>query len=138
MSTENKNLTYQIFKEYFEGGYSAKEAYDRLEWMCNPDNSSKFERYVQRLLKELDPESVDNTTDFSPILDKVHHAIHIEESRDPSVRSFRHGKGRVVSLKKGLLTLVKAAAILLIPLLIYNGWQIYRHRAWIENQAEVV
>jgi len=138
MSIENKNLTYQFFKDFFEGDYSAEEAAEHLEWMCSPENCSKFEKYVQRLLKEVDPDSVSTNSDLSSILDKVHHTIRIEESKNSTVRSLQPGKDRAVSLKKGLFALGKVAAILLIPLLVYNGWQMNRHRAWIENQTEVV
>lgn len=138
MRTDNPKFTYQIFKDLFEGEYSREESTDLLALMSHPDNSAKFERYLHELWKEKEGDIKTSKTDLSHILDRVHHEIKLEESRNLKERSFRIQKRQPGSLRKVMLFLGKAAAVLLVPLLVFNGVEWYNHRNWIENQSEVV
>ncbi len=138
MRTDSSNFTYRQFKSLFEGEYSRDEAAERLERMTSPENRSKFKEYLHRLWKELDSDTEKSTTDLSFILSKVHHMIRLEESESSGVRSLRKKKDGAASIKKVMLILVKAAAILLLPLLAINGLEMYKHRKWMENQSGVI
>lgn len=138
MRTDNRKFTYQFFIEFFEGRYSGIEEAERLELICHPDNSAKFERYLHELWKEKEGDTQKSKTDLSHILDRIHHEIKLEESRNLKERSLRIHKRQPGSFRKVMLFLGKAAAVLLVPLLVFNGLEWYNHRKWIQNQSEVV
>ena len=133
----NKEIKYQTLKKYFEDTASSEERELVNGWLDNPENPVKFESCLRLLWKEMDQDAGKPTNDVSELLHKIHHSINLSGENE-KVRSSPQRSKPVISFTVVLRNLARVAAILLLPLLGYIGWEIYSQKMWMENQTEIV
>lgn len=130
-------IKYSLLKEYLEGESSQEKKEQIASWFENPDLRFKFEYCLKELLKETDPDKITSPTGLNVILDRIHHKINLlQPKKAPSTRPGQNIP--VIKLNAILKNLARVAAILLVPLITYLGWEVFNQRMWEKSQAEVV
>ncbi|MCK5137986.1 MAG: DUF4974 domain-containing protein [Bacteroidales bacterium] len=136
-SNHNKEINYCIIKKYFEDTASDEEKNLVNSWLQNPESALKFESRLRLLWKEMDPDASNPAIDLNELLHKIHHTINLTGKKE-KIRSSPQRSKPVVSFNIVLRNIARVAAILLLPLLGYIGWEIYSQKMWVENQTEIV
>jgi len=132
---EEKENQYSDLKKFFENEGSQDEAESVIKWLQDPDSNYRFENCLHNLWKEFEPESVDETPDLDATLDRIHHVINIHSK--PEFKSLVQKASFGKKVNHFIKNLGRVAAILLVPLLIYTGWEYYHQRKWMATQTEV-
>lgn len=136
-SEYNKEIRYSIIKKYFEDRATDEEKNSVNNWLNNPESILKFESCLRLLWKKMDPDANDPSIDLNALLDKIHHTINLAGKKE-KIRSFPQRSKPVVSFNLVLRNIARIAAILLLPLMGYIGWEVYSQKMWMKNQAEIV
>ena len=138
MNTKEKKIDYSTLLKYFEDRATGEEVNAISHWFTDPESGYKCEKCLNLLWDKLDPEAKEAEIDLEVLLDKIHHAIHLKTAKKTSVisRTSTHRPNR--SFKHVLRNLGRIAAIFLLPVSIYIGWEIYSQKMWENNQSEVV
>jgi len=108
------------------------------DWLTNPDSKFKCEKCLHLLWSELDPSSAEIEIDLESLLDKVHHSINLSSGKKAKVRTLSSGHKQHRSFNHVLRNLGRIAAIFLVPVMGYIGWEIYSQKMWVNNQVEIV
>jgi len=138
MNSEDKKVEYSTLLEYFEDRASEEEAALITRWLEDVESSFKCEKCLHLLWNELDPDAKDTEIDLKALLDKIHHSINLKPKEKTKVRILSPGLKSAISFNLVLRNLGRIAAIFLVPVMAYIGWEIYNQKMWVKNQAEVV
>jgi len=133
----NKEIRYSILKKYFEDKASDEEKKLVNYWLNTPENSFILENSLGQLWKDIDIDINAPDIDLNALLDKTHHEINLARKKEKN--SFVSSKsGSSVTFSLAVRNIARIAAILLLPLMGYVGWEIYYQKMWIKNQADIV
>jgi ferric-dicitrate binding protein FerR (iron transport regulator) len=110
---EHKQIDDRLLKKYFTRSCSEEEELQVDEWFMGPDYEKVLKYKITDHLNEYDA-SGEPDIDGRKLLDRIYHQIYQDEWMHDHT-SFLHRAYRTFS---------KAAAILLIPLLVFGAWYI--------------
>lgn len=133
----NKEIHYRIIKKYFEGTASDEESKLVQSWFNNPESSIKFESCLRLLWKEMDQDARNPAIELNELLHKIHHTINLAGKKE-NIRSSLQRSKPVISFNTVLRNIARIAAVFLLPLLGYIGWEIHSQKMWMTNQTEIV
>ena len=133
----SNEIKYSDLKGYFEGEPSKERKEQVISWFQNSDYQFKFEQCLKEFWKETDPDKVASLTSHDVILDRIHHKINLLHPKKDSFKSTGQTIP-VIKLNTILKNLYRVAAILLLPIMAYLGWEIVNQKMWKTSQAEVV
>jgi len=136
-SKNSKEPQYSILKKYFEDTASDEEKNLVNEWLNNPEDALRFESHLRLLWKEMDPDANEPSIDLNTLLDKVHHIINLAREKE-KIKLLQERTKPVISFNIVIRNIARIAAIMLLPLMIYLGWEVYSEKMWRKNQAEIV
>jgi len=137
MNSEKKIIEYSTLIKYFEDKASSEEAALVSKWLENAESSLKREKLLHLLWNELDPDAKETESNLEALLDKIHHSIHLS-SKTSKLRTLTPGRKAGISFNLVLRNLGRIAAIFLLPVMVYIGYEVYSQKMWVKNQAEVV
>ena len=138
MNSGKNKVEYSTLVKYFEGQASVEETALISSWLGNTESSFKCEKCLHQLWNDLDPETRETETDLEPLLDKIHHSIHLKSGKQNKVRRLTPVHKPSINFNQLLRNLGRIAAIFLLPVMGYTGWEIYSQKMWLKTQAEVV
>lgn len=138
MNFEVMKVEYSTLIKYFEDRASAEDSKLVASWLEEAETGYKCEKVLHLLWNELDPDTKEIEVDFDALLDKIHHSVHLNQKREMKRRTLSKGNKSAISFNHVIRNLGRIAAIFLVPLLAYIGWEIYSEKMWVQNQAEVV
>lgn len=138
MNIEDKKIDYSTLLKFFEDRATREEASAISQWLKEPESGYNCERCLHMLWNELDPVEKETEVDLDVLLDKIHHAIHLKTAIKARLNPGNSTHRPRTSFKHVLRNLGRIAAIFLVPISIYIGWEIYSQKMWVNNQAEVV
>ena len=138
MIPDKNKLEFNILKKYFEDRASEEEVILILEWLESAENSFIREKYLHLLWNEMETGSEEADIDLERLLDKIHHEINLASRDKSAVTIPSPGRRSGITFTHVLRTLGRIAAIFLVPVMAYIGWEIYSQKMWVKNQAEVV
>ncbi len=138
MNTEEKKIDYNTLLKYFEDRATKEEITAISHWFREPESAYKCEKCLNLLWDELDKEPIEGEIDLDGLLDSIHHAIHLKTAAKTRVNSGSSTRRSNISFTHVLRNLGRIAAIFLVPVMVYIGWEIYSQKMWVNNQAEVV
>ena len=121
-------MTKELFIKYLNNKCSGEEVEQVIAWFTDVKNSGERKQMLKDLWNEDGIEEMGEGVNFNALLDKIHHDINIEESRNVKKMPERR-IGKMINL------ISRVAAILLIPLLAYN---IYTFRSDMKEAANPV
>ena len=138
MNSEEKKVEYSTLRKYFEDQASREEVTLITRWLEDDESGFKCEKCMHLLWKELDPEGKETEIDLEALLDKIHHSIHLKSGKKTKVGTLTSDPKPGISFNHVLRNIGRIAAIFLVPVMSYIGWEIYSQKMWVKNQAEVV
>ena len=130
-------IKYSYLKDYFEGEPSKEREEQIISWFQNLDYRFKFEQWLKEFWKETNPDKVSPLTGHDVILDRIHHKINLLHSKKDSFKSPVQNIP-FIKFNTILKNLYRVAAILLLPIMAYLGWEVVDQKMWENSQAEVV
>ncbi|MEZ5071555.1 MAG: DUF4974 domain-containing protein [Bacteroidales bacterium] len=131
-------LPYQVLKRYVSGTATSEEERQVEEWLEKPERPFRQEHILHALWNETQPDVPSSTESRNHTLGRIHHRINLRQSEAAKAsRTFHPALGRKESLQI-LRTLGRIAAVLLIGLLAFNGYEWRAQRVWERNQDELV
>ena len=137
----NKNeIKYSILKNYLEGERTEEtdEIREQISlWFENPRYRFKLERCLTEFWNETDSDAVISQTDPDLILNRIHHRINLLQPKKISLKKFGQNIP-AIKLNTILKNLFRVAAIFLLPLMVYIGWEIIDQKMWTKSQNEIV
>ncbi len=136
-SDDKKNRQFNILKKYFEDAATKEEEELVNEWFSDPENVSGFKDSLRFLWQETNPGIRRRGIDLDALLDKVHHVINLSGKKE-QIKSLPVQSGADGPFGHILRNIARVAAILLLPLMAYIGWEIYSQKMWENSQALVV
>ncbi|MFC2098576.1 FecR family protein [Bacteroidota bacterium] len=135
--SNNDELKYSFLKEFCEGEYSEEKIEHIASWFDNPDYRFKIEHCLKELWKETNPDKVTSPTGLDVILDRIHHKINLSETGKASQKKLLQNIP-VIRFNHVLKNLSRVAAILLLPLMSYLGWEVVNQKMWDKSQNEIL
>lgn len=133
----HKEIRYSLLKEYMEGEPSEEKKELIASWFEEKEQTFKLEKCLKELWNETDPGKVTPPGGHARILDRIHHKINMRHSGTTPTEGSTKKKADInmVSILKNLS---RVAAIIMLPVLIYVGWEMLNRRVWQKNQSEIV
>ncbi|MEN8230223.1 MAG: FecR domain-containing protein [Bacteroidota bacterium] len=138
MIPEEKKAEYSTLKKYFEERASEEEALLISKWLEGDESDFKCEKCLHLLWNELEPDAKETGIDLEVLLDKIHHSINLSSRNKTKVRILSPDRKSTISFNHLLRNLGRIAAVFLIPVMGYIGWEIQSQKMWVKNQVEVV
>jgi len=138
MKSREQKTAYSTLLRYFENKASREENILITRWLGSEETDYKCENCMHLLWDELDPETKEADMDLEPLLDRIHHSIHLRSVNGTKKRTTGKESGSGRSFNHILRNLGRIAAILLLPFMGYIAWEIYSQKMWVTSQAEVV
>lgn len=138
MKSEEKKIEYNTLRKYFEDRASSDEANLISEWLKSAEGSFKREKCLHLLWDGLDADTKETDPELEVLLDKIHHSINLKSRAKILTVNRSSGRGKGISFNHVLRNLGRIAAIFLVPLMVFIGWEIYNQKMWVINQTEVV
>jgi ferric-dicitrate binding protein FerR (iron transport regulator) len=138
MNSEKKKVEYSTLKKYFENRASSEEAAEITRWLEGTESSYKCEKCLLLLWNELEQGEEKPVIDLEALLDKIHHSIHLKSGKQTKVRTLSPGGRSAIDFNHMLRNLARIAAVFLVPIVAYIGWEIFSEKMWVKNQAEIV
>ena len=142
MNSKEKKIEYNTLLKYFEDKASWDEAALVIKWLEEPESDFKCEKCLHLLWNELDPEAKEIEADLEALLDKIHHAVNLKSGKRTKVRTLssdrKSGRKPAISFNHVLRNLGRIAAIFLLPVMVYIGYEVYSQKMWVKKQTEVV
>ncbi len=138
MSLRQSNLEYSALKKYFDGKSSKEEDELMKKWLSGFDEEYRHENFLHLLWNGFKPEEKNEDVDLSPLLDKIHHTIHLRNGNITKTKRLAPHSKPKIEFNLLLKNLGRVAAIFLLPVMVYLSWEMYSQKAWIENQADIV
>jgi ferric-dicitrate binding protein FerR (iron transport regulator) len=118
------------------GLVSESEKSEVRDWLSDPENQFKCERYLKNLWVETDEDDHDPPQDLEVILDRVHHKINLLRDKEKS-RSWMPRRTPSLPIVPLIKNAARVAAIVMLPLMGYLAWEVYSQKLWIRSQSEV-
>ena len=137
MKSREQKTAYSTLLRYFENKASREENTMITRWLESEETNYKCENCMRLLWDELDPEAKETDMDLEPLLDWIHHSIHLRSENEAKKRITRKESGSVRSFNHILRNLGRIAAIIMLPIMGYIGYEIYSQKMWVKSQAEV-
>ncbi len=137
MKSEEKKIDYNILLKYFEDRANREEVDLITQWIKEPESGYKCEKCLHLLWTELETEVKGTEVELEFLLDKIHHTIHLKSARNTEHKTRASAQTPRISFNQLFRNLGRIAAIFLVPVMAYIGWEIYSQRMWIKNQTEV-
>jgi ferric-dicitrate binding protein FerR (iron transport regulator) len=106
-------MTKELFRKYLDNNCSRDKVDQIIAWFTNDDYQEERKEILAELWKDESTEDVGYSVNFNSILDKVHHSINLEAES-------QKGKDETRRSNRVINVITRVAAILLVPLLIYN------------------
>lgn len=131
-----QELSFSFLKDYFEGEPSDEKKELIASWFEDKEHPFKLEKCLRELWKETDPEKVTSPTGLHVLLDRIHHRINVLQPKAAPVKTHRHKTE--INLYSVLKSVARVAAIIMLPVLVYLGWELMNQRLWQHGQSEVV
>jgi len=134
---ESNDLQYSILKRYFDGSASNEEELLVYKWLSDPDNKIKMEAYLGFLWKERARDGNQHSEEMDRLLERIHQDINFSPS-ESSIHPFSGPAKRKIPLYRVLKIAGSAAAILLLPLMVYIARELYTDGsvAWLKDQPQ--
>ncbi len=138
MNYKENKAEFSTLLKYFENRASKEETAIITRWLEDAENSYKCEKCLHLLWNEIETDTKVTEIDLESLLDKIHHTIQLRSGKQKKVRILSLGYKPLISLDHVLRNLGRIAAIFLVPVMAYIGWEIFSQKMWVKNQAEVV
>lgn len=106
-------------------------------WFEDQQQAFRLEKCLKELWDETDPEKVPEAERLRLLHDRIHHRINLLPSGTKRTQK-SPGERPAVSTTRVLKNLSRVAAVIMLPVLAYLGWQAVDQRMWQKNQSEVV
>jgi transmembrane sensor len=136
-NSKTKEIKYSVLKDYLEGEESQEKQELIASWFDNQDYRFKLEHYLKELWKETDPGRVSSPKGLDVILDRIHHKINILHPKK-TIAPNTWQKLPALRINVILKNLARIAAVLLVPLMAFIGYEIIDQKLWAKGQVEVV
>jgi ferric-dicitrate binding protein FerR (iron transport regulator) len=138
MESEEKKIDYNILLKYFKDRANQEEADLITQWIKEPDSGYRCEKCLHLLWAELEKEEKGTEEELELLLDKIHHTIHLKSARNTELKTRASAQNPRMSVNLLFRNLGRIAAIFLVPIMAFTGWETYSQRMWVKNQTEVV
>ena len=106
-----------LLRKYFQNDCSEDEVNKIISWFKDIKNNSNDKAVFEQAWDELKDFSDSDRVNFNELLDKIHHKINLDDSTKTNLYLKPRFSRRVLNI------IIKAAAILFIPLAIYSLYQ---------------
>ncbi|MEN8226794.1 MAG: FecR domain-containing protein [Bacteroidota bacterium] len=138
-SEKSKELPYKLLKKYFEDTVSIPEKQEVEYWLNTPEKNLRYERYLRFLWDEMNGESEDPVVGINQeaTLHKIHYKINHLNKKKKGRSSVKRTR-KTIPIGTVLKYTARIAAVMLLPLLAYLGWEVYNQKLWVKNQTEIV
>jgi len=105
-------MTKEILNKYLNGNCSGEELKEVIKWIRDESSNPGQMDLVKELWDDNIPEhNLPDEKKFDSLLDRIHHKMNIKQQRKPGLKA----------IKRPVITwITRAAAIFLIPLLVYH------------------
>jgi ferric-dicitrate binding protein FerR (iron transport regulator) len=114
-------MNHQDIINYLEGKTSVAET-DRIQrWLKNPDNETEVRKILGEIWMQSRMELSGSKPDFEGMLNQVHHLISLKE------QSILNEPKPIPLIRKFFHQFSRAAAILIIPLLLFSGYHFIKN-----------
>jgi ferric-dicitrate binding protein FerR (iron transport regulator) len=116
----------EILRKYLTNCCSEDELSSIIEGFEKDPEKDELKKELFLLWEELPDKDFSNKPDFELILDRIHHHINLSEAQNMSGRSDDNTAGfmKIQNIKR---TLLRVAAIMLLPLLIYSLFMTFKY-----------
>lgn len=138
MNSEKNKFDYNTLLGYFENRATDEEVNDVQQWLQDPESRFKSENLLHQIWNELDTESRETSINFDLLLDKIHHSINLKVKNNAKSRCPAISPKQSKSFKHILRNMGRVAAVLLVLVLSYIGWDVYSQKIWEKSQSEIV
>lgn len=138
MKIEKNIVEYNTLLKFSKNQASKAEVTKITNWLSSEAKDFKREKYLHILWDDQQSIEAENDVDFEAILDKIHHNIQLRSRRQPLVRLIPSGQQQTISINKVLRNLSRIAAIFLLPVMAYIGWEIINQKMWVKSQTAIV
>ena len=125
-----------LFKKYCNNTCTAEELNWVIEWFKGSEGISESKTLLLSVWEELSDEESNLETDFDFILDKIHHKVNLGQS-EKMLEKADQNLIKYNKRKYFLNILIKAAAILMFPVLTYGLYMSFKYRSTRNNQIFV-
>lgn len=133
----NKEIRYSFLKAYFEGGPSEETKEVIASWFEEKDQPFKLEKCLKEIWNETDPAKASPPGGHDRILDRIHHRINLLNAAESPVKKRPTDKSGI-RLTTILKQASRVAAIIMLPVLVYLGWEWMDNRRWQDSQSGIV
>ncbi len=138
MNTKDHKVQFSLLQKYFRNKTTKIETDLVTDWLMDPESNYQCENCLHLLWKESIPTEVEVDLDFEALLDRIHHSINLCSRETALSKQLEGNRKSVISFNHVLKHLSRVAAVLLVPLMVYLGWEVYSQRMWEKNQKEIV
>ena len=138
MNKDKGNIEYRTILKYFENKASGEEIGKVTEWLGDPERAYNCEKKLHVLWDELNNDGKEDEKELEVLLDRIHHQIQLRGKKNTKLKVLVSDGKTKLKLDRVLRNLGRIAAIFLLPVMIYIGWEIFSQKMWIRSQAEVV
>ena len=125
----------ELIEKYFKNKCSKVELITVLEWFENTAWTTNGKSFLFNAWEEMADEEEKQTTDFDHILHRIHHQVNLNKTEDllnePPQEEIKSRK-----IQYFIQILVRIAAVLLVPILIYGVYISYKYEE-MKQQVQV-
>lgn len=119
-----------LLNRYFTDQCDAAEVAQAKAWMNDPQNEEELEVHLKLIWASLPGDVPEDDFDAERLLDRIHHKINLSESG-------RHSVFELEKPRPWLGYLYRVAAILVIPLVLFNLYHYWNESAKVEQWQEI-
>ena len=130
-------MLYSKLKDYFDDVIAEESKNDVLTWLSNTEHDSKYRTFLKLLWDEMSDDDDGDALDLESTLYKIHYRIN-HKSKKGKVGSSKVKSKPAIQFHTILRVAARIAAIIMLPVLGYLGWEVFSEKLWMKNQAEVV
>jgi len=138
MNKDKGNIEYKTLLDFFENRTSSEVAGKVKEWLGDPERDYKCERRLRILWDEMNENGKEDEKELETLLDRIHHQIQLRAKKNTKLKVLLLDGNTILRLDRILKNLGRIAAIFLLPVTAYIGYEIFSQKMWVKNQAEVV
>ena len=132
----NTEIFYSTLKRYFYGKASEEENKRIQDWLNEPSNKFRVDKFLKMLWNEIEAKPDDLSFDQDTVLEKIRETIH--HQREKTIHQTRNSDKSSLTAATVFKQMARVAAILLLPVMMYLGWEVLNQKMWLESQKEVV
>jgi len=119
----------KLIKKYFQKKCNQNEGELVLKWFTGLRYERKLKHVVSEHWDEIELESPDYDIETDPLLDKLHHLIHVESYKKSLNLPF---------YRKAYRQLSKIAAVLLLPVLVISTWYFLTNKQFFAEEEKAI